>query len=327
MEKCIITMLDHGESFDKGIAALKLMGIETVWEKDSIRSSRDPARVIPYVKGYDYVFAGGEIWNMEVFDACPDVKLIVRLGVGYEGIDLAAASAAGVPVTYMPGVNAMSVAEHALALLLAASRRIPYMDRLVHEGRRREAISASNTLYGKTVGILGCGNIGKALARMLTGFGCRILAYDVKPDAEFARELGVEFTDAETLLRQSDAVSVHLPLLPSTKHFINEDSIGLMKQGALLVNTSRGGTVDSAALAQALKSGRLKAAGLDVVEDEGGEKPGEIFYGLDNAILTPHVAGATHECFGEMMDAAVKTVEAFRRGDKLRNLLNPDYRR
>ena len=117
MEKGIITMLDHRENFDKGIEALRELGIETIWENKIIRSSRDPKVVIEQVKGYDYVFAGGEIWNKEVFDACPTVKMIVRLGVGYDGINLADASAAGVPVTYMPGVNAKSVAEHAIALM------------------------------------------------------------------------------------------------------------------------------------------------------------------------------------------------------------------
>lgn len=328
MIKGIITMPDHHESFDKGIAALRELGIEAVWEKEIIRSSRDPKVVIPQVQGYEYVFAGGEVWNDEVFDACPDLKMIVRLGVGYDGIDLDAATRHGIPVTFMPGVNARSVAELAVALMLACGRRIPQMNALIHDGRRREAIRATGMISGRTVGILGCGNIGKAVARMLQGFGCRILAYDLYKDEAFAKECGVEYTDLDTLLAESDIISVHLALLPETKHIINADTIAKMKDGAVLVNTSRGGTVDSEALAEALKSGKLAAAGLDVVEDEGGgnKTPGKIFYDIENAILTPHMAGATFECFDAMMEHAVEMVRDFQAGKDPKWLLNPGWR-
>lgn len=328
MEKGIITMIDHHESFDKGIEALRGLGIETIWEKDIIRSSRDPKVVIPQVQGYDYAFAGGEIWNKEVFDACPSIKMLVRLGVGYDGINLQDATEAGVPVTYMPGVNAQSVAELAVALMLATGRQIPQMNAKVHAAKRREAIYATNMLSGKTVGIMGCGNIGKAVVRMLKGFNCRILAYDVYQDETFAKEYGVEYVDLDSLLAQSDIVSVHLALMPSTKHIINAESIAKMKDGAIVINTSRGGTIDSAALVEAIRSGKLGGAGLDVVEDEGSGNahPGEIFYDLDNVILTPHVAGATHECFDAMMEHAVEMVRDFQNGKDPKWLLNPEYK-
>ena len=328
MEKGIITMLDHHENFDKGIEALRGLGIETIWEKEIICSSRDPKVVIPQVQGYDYVFAGGEVWNMEVFDACPSVKMIVRLGVGYDGINLQDATEAGVPVTYMPGVNAQSVAELAVALMLAAGRRIPQMNEKVHAAQRKQAIYATNMLSGKTVGIMGCGNIGKAVVRMLKGFNCRILAYDVYQDEAFAKEYGVEYVDLDSLLAQSDIVSIHLALLPATKHIINAENIAKMKDGAIVINTSRGGTIDSAALAEAIRSGKLGGAGLDVVEDEGGgnARPGEIFYDLENVILTPHVAGATHECFEAMMEHAVEMVKDFQDGKEPKWLLNPEYK-
>lgn len=328
MEKGIITMLDHHENFDKGIEALRGLGIETIWEKEIIRSSRDPKVVIPQVQGYDYVFAGGEVWNKEVFDACPSVKMIVRLGVGYDGINLQDATEAGVPVTYMPGVNAQSVAELAVALMLAAGRQIPQMNEKVHAAQRKAAIYATNMLSGKTVGIMGCGNIGKAVIRMLKGFNCRVLAYDVYKDEAFAAEYGVEYVDLDTLLAQSDIVSIHLALIPATKHIINAENIAKMKDGAIVINTSRGGTIDSVALAEAIRSGKLGGAGLDVVEDEGGgnAKPGEIFYDLENVILTPHVAGATHECFEAMMEHAVEMVKDFKDGKEPKWLLNPEYK-
>ncbi len=327
MEKGIITMLDHRENFDKAIGVLRSMGIETVWENRIIRSSRDPKVVIEQVKGYDYVFAGGEVWNKEVFDACPSVKMIVRLGVGYDGIDLKAASEAGVPVTYMPGVNAKSVAEHAVALMLSVCRKTAEMSALVHAGRRKEAIYATNMVSGKTIGVYGCGNIGKTLIKMLAGFGCKFIAYDPYPDESFAREYSVKYTSEEELIASCDIISLHLPLNDATKHCINAGTISRMKDGAVLVNTSRGGTVDSAALAEALRSGKLGGAGLDVVEDESGGNPraGEVFYDIPNVVLTPHVAGATHECFEKMMDIAIEMVDDFRNGIQPKWLLNPDY--
>ncbi len=328
MEKGIITMPDHHESFDQGIADLRKLGIETVWEKEKIRSSRDPKVVIQNVKGYNYVFAGGEIWNEEVFRACPEVKMIVRLGVGYDGIDMDAATRAGVPVTFMPGVNAQSVAELTVALMLSACRRIPQMNAYIHAGRRREAIYATGMLSGKTIGILGFGNIGKAVAKMLTGFGCELLAYDICEDVEFAAAHGIRYVSLDELLEKSDIVSVHLALKPETRHIINAEAIEKMKEGAVLINTSRGGTVDSDALAAAVKSGRLSAAGLDVVEDEGGGNPvpGKIFYDIENVIMTPHVAGATFECFDAMMDHACRMVADFQSGKDPEWLLNPGYR-
>ena len=285
--------------------------------------------MIPQVQGYDYVFAGGEVWNKEVFDACPTVKMILRLGVGHDGINLADASNAGVPVTYMPGVNAQSVAEQTVALMLCASRQIPYMNRKMHEGDKKSAVFATNMLSGKTVGILGCGNIGKKVAAMLRGFHCSILAYDVYQDAAFAAENNVRYVDMRTLFKEADIISVHLPLLPDTRHCINRDTIRQMKPGVIIINTSRGGTIHSQDLADAIKSGYVAAAGLDVFEDEGGQKKavGAVFAGFDNVIMTPHVAGATHECFEAMMDKAIDMVKAFKAGEDIPCLLNPDYRR
>ena len=327
-EKGIITMPDHHESFDRGIAALRELGIETVWEKEIIRSSKDPKVVIPQVRDYDYVFAGGEVWNEEVFAACPKLKLLVRLGVGYDAVDLDAATRAGVPVTYMPGVNAQSVAELTVALILSASRRVPQMNEKIHASRRREAIFTTSMLGGKTVAVLGLGNIGKSVAKILRAFGCRILAFDLRRDEAFAAEYGVTYVSLEEALAQADVVSLHLALTPQTKHIIDGAAIASMKTGAILVNTSRGGTVDSEALAEALRSGKLAAAALDVVEDEGGGNPtpGKIFYGLENCILTPHVGGVTYECFDAMMEHACGMVRDFKADRDPKWLLNPGWR-
>ena len=324
-EKTLITMVNHHESFDKGIAALKELGIDTVWEKDTIRSSRDPQTVIKYAQGYDYIFAGGEVWNGEVLDACKDVKMIVRLGVGYDGINLKDCSDRGIPVTFMPGVNAGSVAELAVALALSCVRRIPFMNGKVHAGDRKGAIYATNTLSGRTVGIMGFGNIGKKTALLFKAFGCNILAYDPYMDTKFADEHGITSVSIEEIYAKSDIISLHLPLTTDTKHIINSESIGKMKNGVIIINTSRGGIVNSADLAQAIREEKVAAAGLDVLEDEGAVGAGSIFFDLDNVIMTPHVGGATQDCFDSMMEHGIEQLKAFKEGREIKWLLNPEY--
>ena len=326
MEKGLITMPNHNENFDKAMAKLHDMGIETTWEKEKIRSSKDPQVVIPFVKDCDYVFAGGEIWNKEVFDACPNLKLLVRLGVGHDAIDLKAATEAGVPVTFMPGVNAGSVAELAVTLMLTVSRGVAAMNSRIHAGNRPAAIFTTHSLTGKTVGIMGCGKIGKNVAKLVQAFGCKVLAYDVYPDPEFAAQYRVTYVDTETLLKESDIISLHLPLLPETKHFVNAESIAKMKDGVIIINTSRGGTVDSKALSDAIRSGKVAGAGLDVVEDEdgGNKSAGEVFYDLDNVVLTPHVGGVSFECLEELMEHGVEMVQQLKNGEPVKWLLNPE---
>lgn len=318
-------MVNHHESFDKGIAALNEMGIDTVWEKDTIRSSKDPKTVIRYAQGYDYIFAGGEVWNAEVLDACTDVKMIVRLGVGHDAINLKDCSDRGIPVTFMPGVNAGSVAELAAGLALSCVRRIPFMNGKVHAGDRKGAIFATKTLAGRTAGIMGFGNIGKKTALLLQAFGCRILAYDPYIDIGFAEDHGIASVSAEELFAKSDIISLHLPLTPDTVHMINAESIGKMKDGVIIINTSRGEIVDSGDLARAIREGKVAAAGLDVLEGEGAADAGSVFYALDNVILTPHVVGATQDCFDSMMEYGVEQLRAFKEGGEIKWLLNPEY--
>lgn len=324
-EKALITMVNHHESFDQGIAALKEMGIDTVWEKDTIRSSKDPQTVIKYAQGYDYIFAGGEVWNAEVLDACPDVKMIVRLGVGYDAINLKDCSERGIPVTFMPGVNAGSVAELAASLTLSCIRRIPFMNGKLHVGDRKGAICVTNTLSKKVVGIMGFGNIGKKTALLLKAFGSKILAYDPYMDTKFAEENGIESVSVEEIYAKSDIISLHLPLTPDTRHIINAENIAKMKDGVIIINTSRGEIVNSDDLAQAVRAGKVAAAGLDVLENEGIAGAGSIFFDLDNVILTPHVGGVTQDCFDSMMEHGIEQLKAFKEGREIKWLLNPEY--
>jgi phosphoglycerate dehydrogenase-like enzyme len=329
LEKGIITLLDQKENFDKAIEKLRAINVETIWENKVICSSRDPKVVISQARGAAYVFAGGEVWNKEVFDACPTVKLIIRLGVGYEGINLEDASVAGVPVCYMPGFNAQSVAEQAVALMLSVLRKIPYMNERMHRGDKGAANFCTTMLSGKTIGLIGSGNIGRRTAAILKAFGCRVLVYDIRVDRELEGQIGFAYAGLEKLYAESDVISLHLPMLPETRGLICAESIALMKPGVVIINTSRGGLVNSADLEEALKNGHVVGAGLDVFDDEGGQKTtvGGRFIPYENVVMTPHVSGSTQETFDAMMDQAIKTVELYRQGGELPNLLNPGWKK
>lgn len=327
MKKCTITMVDQKQNYDGAIARLREMGVEAVWKKKEIANSQDPKVVIGQCRDSSYIINGIEIWNREVIEACRDLELIVRYGVGYNAIDLDAATEHGVAVAYLPGVNTVAVAEHAVMLMMAALRRVGAMTGMLHRGYFSEANYLTPQFNGKTIGVLGCGRIGKAVCRMLSGFDCRLLAYDVYEDRAFAEQYRVEYVPAEELMRRSDIITVHVPVLPETVHIINRESISRMKDGVVIVNTSRGETVCSADLAEALKSGKVYAAGLDVFEGEGGHNMHAPFIGLEQAIITPHVASSTFETYGAMIDKSVEIIDKFRKQEDLTGwLLNPAYK-
>ncbi len=325
MEKCTITMVDQKQNYDHAIRKLEADGIQTVWEK-RICNSQDPKTVIQYCKDSTYIINGVEIWNNEVIDACPDLKLIVRYGVGYNNIDVETATKRGIAVAYLPGMNAMAVAEHAVLLMMASLRKVGFMNCILHNGGYKEGNELTPQFNGKTIGVYGCGRIGKYVCQMLRGFDCRVLAYDVFPDEKFAREHNVTYVSADELMRQSDIITVHVPVLPETVHSINKDTIAKMKDGVVIVNTSRGATVCSEDLREAILSGKVYAAGLDVYEDEGSSKPHALFEDLPQALLTPHVSASTFETYEKMIDKSVELIEQFRNGaDISKWLLNPNY--
>ncbi len=327
MKKCTITMVDQKQNYDAAIARLQNMGVETVWKKREISNSQDPKVVIEQCGDSNYIINGIEIWNREVIEACENLELIVRYGVGYNAIDLDAATKRGVAVAYLPGINTVAVAEHAVMLMMAALRKAGAMSSLLHQGYFSEANYLTPQFNGKTIGILGCGRIGKAVCRMLSGFDCRLLAYDVFEDRAFAEEYHVEYLPADELMRQSDIITVHVPVLPETIHMINKESISKMKDGVVIVNTSRGETVCSEDLADALKSGKVYAAGLDVFEGEGGHHMHAPFIGLEQAIITPHVASSTFETYNAMIEKSVEIIDRFRKQEDLTGwILNPAYK-
>lgn len=324
-KKCVITLFDQKQDYSVAIAKLTEMGIETRWKKDEVCNSLDENIVIEHCKGYNYVIAGYEVWNKIVFKECTDLELLVRYGAGYECINLKEAEEAGIAVANLPGVNAETVAEQAVGLILAACRKISFMDRLIHNGNYSDANFTVPQLSGKTVGVLGCGKIGKNLIRMLEGFNCNFLAYDKYPDQAFAADHNVTFAGLDSVLASSDIISIHLPMLPDTKWIICKENIDKMKEGVVIVNTSRGGLVKSQDLAYALKSGKVFAAGLDVYEDENNIKTNNPFQNLSNVVMTPHVSSATFETYSYMMELAVEIIADYKAGKTIKSILNPGY--
>jgi phosphoglycerate dehydrogenase-like enzyme len=243
----------------------------------------------------------------EVFRQCPRLRLVSLWGTGTDNVDLAAAAKHGVTITNTPGVSAFSVAEHALALMLAAARAIPAQDAAVRDGAwpRGQGIE----LRGKTLGIVGLGAIGRRFAELGGAIGMRVVAWTMHPNAA----LGIELLEFDHLLRSSDVVSVHLRLSPQTVGIIGPREFALMKPTALLINTARGAIVDEAALVAALSTKRIAAAGLDVFATEP-LPPGHPLTKLSNAVLTPHSAGITPEALEAGLQMAIENVWSFLAG-------------
>jgi phosphoglycerate dehydrogenase-like enzyme len=236
--------------------------------------------------------------NEEFFRTARRLRLVQLISAGYDTVDLDAARRAGVPIANNGGANATSVAEHTLMLMLAVLKRVVWCHGNVCAGRWRVGGFDEHRLYeleGKTVGIVGLGRIGRKVARRVRAFEARVQYYDiVRPTEDEEDALGVRFALFDELLRTSDIVTLHVPLNDSTRHLISAREFGLMKPGAVLINTCRGPVVDEAALRQALTTGHLGGAGLDVLAQEPPPAEHPLF-GLDNVVLTPHMAGPTWE--------------------------------
>lgn len=253
-----------------------------------------------------------------------DVRVIANVAVGFDNVDLEAATRNGIVVTNTPDVLTDTTADLAFALLLAAARRIPEAHRFVHSGKwRRWTIDllAGRDVHHKTLGIFGMGRIGQAVARRGRGFSMRVLYHDARraPEA-LERELGLEFADKDRLLAEADFVSLHVPLTDSTRHMIGAAELARMKRTAILVNTARGPIVDEPALAQALKDGTIAAAGLDVFEHEPRVEP--LLLELDNVALAPHIGSASIETRRKMSLVAAENCLAALEGRRPPNALN-----
>jgi D-3-phosphoglycerate dehydrogenase len=301
---------------------LETAGLEVVRRVGKTGGKLTEDELIAALPGIFATLAGSEPYTERVFSRAPELRVIARWGVGFDAIDVAAATRHGVAVCTATGANHEPVADYAVALMCALQRGLVANHRLITSGQWRTEFRPG--LWRATVGIVGLGRIGQAVARRCRGFEMRILAYEPAPDPAFVRALGIELTSLDELLRQADLVTLHCPATPETHHLINQDRLALMKPTAHLVNTARGALVDEGALFEALKAGRLAGAGLDVFEREPCTS--SPLFELDNVILSPHLAGVDTTSEVAMADRAIDAILAVRRGDKPAPdcLLNPE---
>jgi D-3-phosphoglycerate dehydrogenase len=253
----------------------------------------------------------------EIIAAASRLRLVQKLGAGIDRIDLESCRSRGIAVARLNGGNAIPAAEHTLLMILAALRRLPMMERRTRAGEwlKEEARGTSRHLTGKRVGLVGLGAIGKALAKMLSGFNVELWYFDpLVPPAE-AERFGARFAPLDELLAACDIVSLHLPLMPGTRNLISRDRIALMKPGAVLVNCARGGLVDEAALIAALREGRLFAAAVDAFAQE--PPLGSPLLTLDETVVTPHMAGATLDNFRFIIEHGLRNAIGYLNGDPL----------
>jgi D-3-phosphoglycerate dehydrogenase len=257
--------------------------------------------------------------------ACKNLKVVGRHGVGLDTVDIPAATRLGIAVVHAPGSNSQAVAEHALMLMLVCVKRTLAIDRMTRAGDwggRRD--SQNSELGGKTLGIVGVGNVGRRVAKFAGALGMRVLGYDPYVPADELRRRGAEpVTSLEALLPQVDVLTCHTPLTPETKHMIDGRRLALLKRGAIYVNTSRGGVQQEEALFEALTRGQLGAAGIDVWEEEPASRDNKIF-NLDNVVCSSHVAGVTREASRQASLQVTSEMLRVLRGEKPDVLVNPE---
>lgn len=246
-----------------------------------------------------------------VLRSCPELRMISIWGTGTDNIDLAAAARRGVTVCNTAGVNAIAVAEHALALMLAVARKIPVIDREMRGGAWPREMLVQ--LHGKTLGVFGAGAIGAHVARLGRAFGMTVLAWSARGDTARLEAMGLTPASKEDILRRADFISLHLRLTPATRAFIGRGEFAAMQPGTILVNTGRGQLVDRDALLDALAAGRIAGAGLDVFHDEP-VRPDDPLLGLATTVLSPHIAGQTAEVRRDGLVRAVENIANFLNG-------------
>jgi D-3-phosphoglycerate dehydrogenase len=292
---------------------LRSHGIEPVYQRCPTE-----ADLIAVLSEIDGLICSTDPVTARVLETAPRLKVIVRTGVGYDTIDVQAASARRIPVCITPGANRISVAELTIALMLSLARSLPHHLDLVQSGGWKSTMGTE--LAGKTLGIVGLGQIGKAVAQRARAFEMRVLATDPYPDLDFAEAYEIVFTSLEQLLDESDFVSLHLFLNEQNRHLMNAERLALMKPTACLINTARGGIVDGTALFDALQSKRIAGAALDVMDPEPpGDSP---LLSLPNVLITPHIGAATVEYRERSAQMAADAVIAALRGERPANPVN-----
>jgi len=288
--------------------------LDDTWET-TVGVDGDEDALLDVVDDYDVLLVTSRVpLTRDVIAAADRLKLIGKLGTGIDSVDLDAAREHGVTVTHTPGHNALSVAEHALCLTLACARRLPTAGDLLSEGRWRDEYPLGTRLSGSTVGLVGFGNVGKRVGKLLSGFDVDVLVHDPYVPTIDAELADAEIKPFEALLEESDFVILTPELTGETRHLIGSSELHRMGNDAVLVNVSRGPVVDESALVEALQSGEISGAGLDVFEDEplGSDSP---LLTLENVVTTPHVAAMTDECRRGNIDQLAENVSRLFAGE------------
>lgn len=297
------------------------LGVEYKWALQNPYSRED---VIRELQQADAGIIDVEPYGEDIFSQVKDsAKLLVRFGVGFDKVDLKAASKNGIAIARTTGANTTAVAEMALTLMLSCRRRIAKAQTRTQSGVWVKDVG--NEIIGATVGIVGFGAIGRRLAKLLSGFDCRILAYDPFPNEAALKELGAESVSLDELFRESDCISIHVPYTEETHHMVNKERLEMMKPTAVIVNTARGNIIDEDALYEVLKAGRIAGAGIDVFAQEPLPTSSPLLT-LDNAVLTPHVSSQTVESLWNIYKMAIDISADFFAGKDSRHILNPNYK-
>ena len=310
---------------ERGLAKIRQNFDAEVWEEYSPPPKRVIVEKVRDIDGLVPLLS--DPIDSEVFDAAPKLKIVAQMAVGFDNIDIKEATRRGIYVTNTPEVLTETTADFAWALLMAIARRVVEADKYVRTGQWKVSWHPSMLLgrdiHGSTLGIVGAGRIGAALARRAKGFDMKVLYHDVVPRPDLEKDLGAKRVDLDTLFRESDFVSVHVPLMKETYHLVDARKLSLMKKTAYLINNSRGPTVDEKALYDALKEGRIAGAGLDVFEQEPTPTSNSLL-GLGNVVVAPHISSASHETRSKMAEMAADNAIAFFEGRKPPNLVNPE---
>jgi D-3-phosphoglycerate dehydrogenase len=316
--KAVSTSPTFGYYVAEPVEYLKSRGFEVVLAPQGKKWTEQD--LIEAAKQYDAMIVGIEKITAPVVQASKRLRIMTKHGAGVDNIDVKTATAKGIVVTSAPGANSDAVADLTLGLFLSLARTIPFADRSVREGKWPRL--AGLQLNEKTLGIIGLGQIGKKVAKRASGFDMKVLVYDVVQDEAFAQGSGIRYVPLEELLTQSDFISIHVPLIPSTHRLIGEKELQLMKKDAFLVNISRGNIVDEEALHRVLKEGRIRGAALDVFSQE--PPAGSPLLSLDNVILTPHMGGYTLEALRETGMICVRNIVDLFEGRTPQFVVNPE---
>lgn len=326
MEKKKVLYYNIDDSLDYEKSLLKEWGIDNL-ELVEVKDKENKKSFIEYAQGFQGVVVEYQQMTREIIEQLPDLEIITLQAIGYNNVDIEAATENGVCVTNIPGFCTEEVALHAVGMLIDLVRKITFLDRSVRKGMWDPLYGYKTyRLSGKTIGLYFFGSIPKAMMPVLKALGLKVLVYAPTKTKEYLAEFGAEKAETfEELLINSDFVSLHCPLMESTTHLISEKELKLMKEDAYLINTARGAVVDEKALVKALKEGWIKGAAVDVIEDEDTEKS-ELFE-LENTVITPHAAFVSEDSFYSGREKALKQLVLRLAQNKVpENLVNKDLK-